>query len=85
MNCSFRKRKGAIMPRIRSDLHNVLVAISNHGEYQSYKLAIHKLEMMGLIMYEFGGKWAITDEGKNYLLEVIPVELKPSIKPTLTL
>lgn len=69
------------MPRITNDLHNALVAISNHGEYQACKLTIHKLEMMGLIMYEFGGKWAITEEGINYLSEVIPMELKPSIKP----
>ncbi len=68
------------MPRITNDLHNALVAISNHGEYQASKLAIHKLEMMGLIMYEFGGKWTITEEGKNYLSEVIPMELRPVIK-----
>jgi len=67
------------MPRITNDLHNALVEISKHGECQACLIVFHKLELMGLIMYEFGGHWSVTDEGRKYLLQVTPIELWPNI------
>jgi hypothetical protein len=68
------------MPRITNDLHNALVAISDHGECQASPIVFHRLELMGFIMYEFGGKWSITAEGMDYLLEVSGVNLNVSLR-----
>ncbi|MBA4055597.1 MAG: hypothetical protein C0490_12860 [Marivirga sp.] len=68
------------MPRITNDLHTALVEIAQFGECQASLIVFHKLELMGLIVYEFGGHWSITDEGRQYLSQVIPVELHPVIR-----
>lgn len=68
------------MPRITNDLHTALVEISKFGECQASLIVFHKLELMGLIMYEFGGHWSITQEGREYLSQVIQLELNPNIR-----
>lgn len=66
------------MPRITNDLHNALVEISKHGKCHACQIVFHKLELMGLIMFEFGGVWTITEDGINYLTQVMPIELNPN-------
>jgi hypothetical protein len=68
------------MPRITNDLHTALVEISQFGECQANQIVFHKLELMGLIMYQFGNKWSVTLEGKDYLLQTMNIGLSPNIR-----
>jgi hypothetical protein len=55
------------MTKITTELHQKLIEIADAGTLELNEKLARKLELMGFIDYEFGGKWKVSHEGLFYL------------------
>lgn len=56
------------MSRITNELHSALENFYKNESNLVDRKITRKLELMGFITNQFGGKWVVTEDGINYLL-----------------